>query len=58
MGAKLSLLLVMRKAWIWPKREWQLWNKPAQEAAVRTASASDRFRPKVTTATIRLRKTK
>ena len=27
---------------IWPKGEWQLWNKPAQEAAVRTASASDR----------------
>jgi hypothetical protein len=31
-----------RNEQVWPKGEWQLWNKPAQEAAVRTASASDR----------------
>ena len=29
----------------WPKGEWQLWDKPAQESAVFTASASDRLRP-------------
>jgi hypothetical protein len=46
----------------WPKGEWQLWNKPAHEAAVRTAAASARSRPKaaagVTTATICLSKDK
>jgi hypothetical protein len=29
----------------WPKGEWQLWNQPAEGAAVRTASASGRSRP-------------
>ena len=33
-----------RKGKVWPKGEWQLWNKPAQEAAIRTASTSDRSR--------------